>query len=113
MPKILRLPSNLFRFSLNDISVILPLPRNFHSLSSSILHVLEEAFNVSREGGNDVCTGLDGKTDYMESRSFDRHFPFTFISPKYDHQCNAQTTVFLLTFEFALGMGLTHFSFSA
>ena len=72
----------------------------------------EEAFFVGRGGGHDVGTWLDGTPGQIEGGSFGLDFPLTFISSKPDGQCNAQTTVSLLTLKLALGIALIHFPFS-
>ena len=67
---------------------------------------------VGRGGGDDVGTWIDGTPGQIEGGSFGRDFPLTFISSKPDGQCNAQTTVSLVTLKLALSIALIHFSFS-
>ena len=59
--------------------------------------VLEQAFFMSRDGGDDVSSCLDGTPGQTEGGSFGQDFPLTHISSKPDGQCNAQATVSLLT----------------
>ena len=76
-----------------------------------MLRVLEQAFFVGHSGGDDVGTSLDGTPGKIEGGSFGQDFPLTFISTKPDGQCNAQTTVSILTLKLALGIALIHFFF--
>ena len=77
-----------------------------------MLRVLEQAFLVGRGGGDYVGTWLDGTTGQIEGGSFGQDFPLFFISSKPAGQCNAQTTIPLLTLKSALGVALIRFSFS-
>ena len=64
---------------------------------------------MGHSGGGDVGTSLDGTPGQIEGGSFGQDFPLTFISTKPDGQCNAQTTVSILTLKLALGIALIHF----
>ena len=99
------------RFTFNDVNVSLSLLRISDSWSSSMLRVLEQAFLVGRGGGDYVGTWLDGTTGQIEGGSFGQDFPLFFISSKPDGQCNAQTTISLLTLKLALGIALIRFLF--
>lgn len=76
------------RFSFNLINVPLSLPRNSNSWSFSMLRVLEQAFVVGHDVGDDVVAWLDGTPGHIEDEFFGRYFPLTFISSKCDGQCN-------------------------
>ena len=84
MTNVLRKTLWFFRFFFNDVNVTLSLLKNSDSWSSSMLRVLEQAFFVSRDGGDDVGAWLDGTHGQIEGGSFSRDFPLAFISSKPD-----------------------------